>query len=234
MNKLGIKKTFCTTREAAALLGVSVGTVQLWVETGVLEAWKTIGGHRRVMRDSVDRLLHKNPENAMPDGAGTTTETARPLSILVVDDDVNLLRLYEANMARWPMAPTVMTANSAITGLLMIGAKCPDFLVADLHMPDMDGFYMLRVLRNTPELAKTTVTVVTGLDRDEIARHGGVPPGIEVLPKPIPFDRLQAIATDIVSRRPVQMSFAGSNTPVITAPHQSSLYDRYHDSRSDC
>jgi excisionase family DNA binding protein len=218
MKKFDIKKTFCTTREAAELLGVSVGTVQLWVETGVLEAWKTIGGHRRVMRDSVDRLLHKNPENAAPAATGVTSEVAKPLSILVVDDDVNLLRLYEANMSRWPMAPTVMTANSAITGLMMIGANCPDFLVADLHMPDMDGFYMLRVLRNTPELANTTVTVVTGLDREEIARHGGVPAGIEVLPKPIPFDRLQAIATDIASRRDVQMPVASSTT-AINAPH---------------
>ena len=220
MKRLDIKKTFCTTREAAELLGVSVGTVQLWVETGVLEAWKTIGGHRRVMRDSVDRLLHKNPDAAAPSsGAGATSDAARPLSILVVDDDVNLLRLYEANMSRWPMAPTVMAANSAITGLLMIGAKCPDFLIADLHMPDMDGFYMLRVLRNTPELVDTTVTVVTGLDRDEIARHGGVPAGIEVLPKPIPFDRLQAIATEIVSRRHFQNSIAASSTPAAKAPH---------------
>jgi excisionase family DNA binding protein len=55
-----IEKTFCTTREAAALLGVSIGTVQLWVESDLLQAWKTAGGHRRVLRDSVDRLLHKS------------------------------------------------------------------------------------------------------------------------------------------------------------------------------
>ena len=36
-----IEKTFCTTREAADLLGVSVGTTQLWVENGLLAAWKT-------------------------------------------------------------------------------------------------------------------------------------------------------------------------------------------------
>jgi excisionase family DNA binding protein len=210
----GIKKTFCTTREAAVLLGVSVGTVQLWVETGVLEAWKTIGGHRRVMRDSVDRLLHKNTDHTLtPQQTDGAQAVLRPLSILVVDDDVNLLRLYEANMTRWPMAPTVMTANSAITGLLMIGSKCPDFLVTDLHMPDMDGFYMLRVLNSTPELANTTVTVVTGLDHEEIAHHGGLPAGIEVLPKPIPFDRLRAIATDIVNRGHFQVPPVNRGTP---------------------
>jgi DNA-binding response OmpR family regulator len=113
------------------------------------------------------------------------------------------------------MAPTVMAANSAITGLLMIGAKCPDFLVTDLHMPDMDGFYMLRVLNSTPELANTTVTVVTGLDREEITQHGGLPTGIEVLPKPIPFDRLRAIATDIVSRGHFQVPTVSRSLPQV-------------------
>jgi len=46
----------CTTREAAELLGVSLRTVQLWVDSGVLQAWKTAGGHRRVSRQSIDAL----------------------------------------------------------------------------------------------------------------------------------------------------------------------------------
>ena len=202
MEPMEIKKTFCTTREAAVLLGVSVGTVQLWVETGVLSAWKTVGGHRRVMRDSVDRLLHKKPDGSpAPDALAAAAPENRPLSILVVDDDANLLRLYQENMSRWPMTPSITLASSAITGLLMIGANCPDLLVTDLRMPDMDGFYMLRVLRNTPELANTTVAVVTGLDTDEIERHGGLPAGIEILTKPVQFTRLQAIAADIVKKK---------------------------------
>eukprot|EP01036_Dinobryon_divergens_P016193 gene16192-21946_t len=47
---MAIEKTFCTTREAASRLGISIGTVQLWVEKGLLSAWKTEGGHRRVTR----------------------------------------------------------------------------------------------------------------------------------------------------------------------------------------
>ena len=46
----------CTTREAAELLGVSLRTVQLWVDSGALQAWKTAGGHRRVSRQSIDAL----------------------------------------------------------------------------------------------------------------------------------------------------------------------------------
>lgn len=48
-----------TSTEAARLLGVSVSTAQLWMESGVLESWKTPGGHRRARRSAVLSLLNK-------------------------------------------------------------------------------------------------------------------------------------------------------------------------------
>lgn len=203
-----VNKTFCTTREAATLLGVSVGTVQLWVENGLLKAWKTAGGHRRVIRDSVDELLRANKSHALTApieptqvAANIQTNTASPrrLKILVLDDDLLALRLYKANLLRWPMAPEVTIASDAIDALIMIGENQPDLLVTDLRMPGMDGFNMLRVLRTRPNLENTTIVVVSGLDAADIQARGGVPANIEILPKPIPFERLQAIGTGIVA-----------------------------------
>ncbi len=201
-----VEKTFCTTREAATLLGVSVGTVQLWVENGLLQAWKTSGGHRRVMRDSVERLLRKQPPAQKANDTEVLTASSRRLSILVVEDDPALLRLYEVNMSRWPMAPKVMCIDNAFAALLLMGRGGPDLLITDLHMPEMDGFGMLRVLHKAPEMANTTIVVVSGLDATEIAERGGVPEGIEVLPKPIPFARLLSIATGIVNQSRFQLA----------------------------
>lgn len=203
MPEATVEKSFCTTREAAALLGVSVGTVQLWVESGLLQAWKTAGGHRRVLRDSVDRLLHRKPAPSPVD----VVPAVRPrrLRVLVVEDDANLLRLYQANMSRWPMAPEVTIVDNAVSALVLMGRNCPDLLVTDLHMPGMDGFNMLRVLRASPDFAKTTIVVVSGLDAAEVEERGGIPPDIEILPKPIPFNRLLAIATGIVNQGRFQL-----------------------------
>gem|GEM_PF-6334869 len=33
------QSAYCTTREAAQLLGISLRTAQLWVENGQLDAW---------------------------------------------------------------------------------------------------------------------------------------------------------------------------------------------------
>jgi len=46
----------CSPGEAAKILGVSPKTIQLWVDSGILAAWKTVGGHRRVTVESVERL----------------------------------------------------------------------------------------------------------------------------------------------------------------------------------
>jgi excisionase family DNA binding protein len=202
-------KTFCTTREAATMLGVSVGTVQLWVESGLLNAWKTAGGHRRVMRDSVLGLLHKESGPgasqaavpAPPVLAAPDEQRPRRLGVLVVEDDPVLLRLYEATIKKWPMAPELTLAPNGLTALLKLGSYSPDLLITDLNMSQLDGFEMLRVIRSTPSLDATTIVVVSGLDAAMIASRGGVPPGIEVLPKPIPFERLKAIAMSLVNER---------------------------------
>ena len=192
MPPIPVEKSFCTTREAATLLGVSVGTVQLWVGSGLLQAWKTPGGHRRVLRDSVESLLHKKPA---PSGLPQeTVPVQRRMRVLVVEDDANLLRLYGAQIARWPLATDVTLVDNSINALLHMGRGGPDLLISDLHMAGMDGFGMLKVLHEAPEMAYTKVVVVTGLDADEVKARGGVPPGVEVLAKPIPFARLLSIA----------------------------------------
>ena len=206
MSSSRVEKSFCTTREAATLLGVSVGTVQLWAESGLLQAWKTAGGHRRVIRESVEKLLHK-PQAQSPvrrdadidPHSALMPNTDRRLQVLVVEDDPNLLLLYETHIAGWPMAPQLVVANNAFVALMIMGRACPDLLITDLRMPGMDGFVMLNALRKAPEASNTRIVVVTGLDRSEIEARGGLPPDMEILGKPIPFDRLQRIASEVCS-----------------------------------
>ena len=202
MRATNIEKSFCTTREAAALLGVSVGTVQQWADKGLLKAGKSAGGHRRVLRDSVDSLLR--------DGLPALIATApvaeqlpvnpRRLRVLVVEDEPALLRLYQVKLSNWPMQPEVRISTDGFEALLRMSECWPDLLIVDLQIPHINGFAMLKILSETPEMARATIVVVTGLDAEVIKERGGVPPRVEVLPKPIPFDRLQAIAAGIAQQ----------------------------------
>lgn len=53
---LGPGARMLTTREAALRLGVSLRTVQLWVEADILPAARTPGGHRRIPYNAVEAL----------------------------------------------------------------------------------------------------------------------------------------------------------------------------------
>lgn len=197
-------KTFCTTREAAALLGVSLTTAQNWVESGLLEAWKTGGGHRRISRDSVSKLLiDSSARRSVERSWGQTAQDAKreKLRILVVEDHVSLLRLYQIRMSVWSMSPIVDTAQDGIEGLVKIGLKCPDLLVTDLQMPHLDGFQMVRTLRSMPACEAMEIVVVSGVSEADIAEAGGLPPGVTIFPKPVPFGRLEEIALRVLERK---------------------------------
>lgn len=195
-----IEKTFCTTREAADLLGVSVGTAQLWVENGLLTAWKTPGGHRRVMRNSVEKLLHTKVDPTLTAATAMPQAQETPgLKILVLEDDRSLLRLYQTMLAQWPMSPQVIAVDNGIEALLLLERERPDLLITDLSMTGVDGFQMLRILKTNTDHAGMAIVVVSGLDATDIAAQGGIPEGIPILPKPIPFARLQAIALAVAN-----------------------------------
>lgn len=189
MSKSAADAEFCSTRDAAELLGVSTKTAQLWVESGVLQAWKTPGGHRRIRRSSVDALLL---ERQRASGVPTTQTTEqRRFKILTVDDDPQIQRLYELNFSAWELPMQHLTANNGFEGLLLIGEHAPDVLITDLQMPGMDGFRMLESLRKSRTHQLTHIIIVSGLGAAEIRDRGGVPEGVELFGKPVAFDRLQ-------------------------------------------
>ena len=115
---------YCSTKEAAAVLGVSHRTVQLWVENGTLQAWRTAGGHRRITLESVNRLVEGRRiaiAAHAPPPAAPTASASSTRRVLVVDDDPLMLRLYELEMAGWGMDLDVVKANNGFEALIRIG-----------------------------------------------------------------------------------------------------------------
>lgn len=195
---------FFSTKEAAAILGVSHRTVQLWVENGTLQAWRTAGGHRRITVESVNRVVEgrRAAIGGVPAAAGAAAP-AIPASngrrVLIVDDDPLMLRLYELEMAGWGMHLDLIKAHNGFEALIRIGESKPDLLVSDLNMPGMDGFRMIRTLREDTGTVGMHVIVVSGLDRGTI-KAMGLPSDIPVFPKPVPFGELRVAVESGLAR----------------------------------
>lgn len=190
---------YCTTREAAEMLGVSLRTAQLWTESGLLEAWKTEGGHRRISRASVQRLLAGERVPRSVPVAGER-RIAR-MKILVVEDDVVLLKLYKTVIANWGLPLDVSVAGNGVEGLILVGRDTPDLMITDLAMPGMDGFELIRSLATSSFREGMEIVVVTGLDAADVEARGGLPDGVRLFPKPVPFAELRAIVAGMLERR---------------------------------
>jgi excisionase family DNA binding protein len=193
------KTAYCTTREAAEMLGVSLRTVQLWVESGLLEAWKTDGGHRRINRTSVQRLLDGDVKPRHWDAAPARQDER--IKVLVAEDDSALLKLYKTVIGNWNLPIDTITASNGVDGLIRVGRDAPDLMITDLAMPDLDGFQMIHLLAATSYREGMDIVVISGLDPAEIEARGGMPKGVRIFPKPVPFDQLRAICAGMIERR---------------------------------
>jgi CheY-like chemotaxis protein len=94
-----------------------------------------------------------------------------PTRILVVDDyPVSLTLLTHLFRDDYQ----VLTATDGETALRICRSKpSPDLVLMDVMMPDMDGFEVVRRMRETPEAAHIPVIFVTGLT-DDAARLRGM------------------------------------------------------------
>ena len=184
---------YLSTRQAAHRLGVSLGTVQNRVESGALEAWKTTGGHRRIPVTAVEALLARRRQ-------GVSGGDSQRMDILITEDDATLQALYQMTIDGWELPIDLRIASTGFDGLLQVGQKVPDILIADLMMPGMDGFEMIRQLRANPALSRMDIMVVSAIDREEILARG-LPPDVTIFGKPIPFHEIKGFVLGRMASR---------------------------------
>jgi len=70
----------------------------------------------------------------------------------------------------------MLEAKDGLTGLAMARAHMPDLILLDIQMPVMNGFLVIRELRNDPKLVKIKTIAVTSFamkgDREKALQAG--------------------------------------------------------------
>jgi CheY-like chemotaxis protein len=81
--------------------------------------------------------------------------------VLLVDDDPDLLVLYQEILGQLPSHPEILTTSSGSRALAMLEAEPFRLLICDLKMPKMDGLQVLSIVRRKyPELRTVVLTSV--------------------------------------------------------------------------
>jgi excisionase family DNA binding protein len=203
---LAIDNKTLTTREAAEMLGVSLRTVQLWVEAGVLSAWKTQGGHRRVSMESIEKVLSErevisNLKSNSRRRLASSKNTASTLSVLIAEDNEVYRDLLEFYFENIDIPVNLTFVEDGFECLISLGKQLPDIIITDLNMPKISGFDLIRHLVSDDTYNHLEIIALTGLTPEDVNDKGGLPERVKVFYKPFSFKQLEAIVGDLIKHK---------------------------------
>lgn len=140
-----------------------------------------------------------------------------PEKILVVDDDVDTLRLVGLMLQR--QGYQIVAANNGTQALSLAQNENPDLILLDIMMPDMDGYEVTRRLRSSAATASTPIIMFTAKSQvdDKVA---GFEAGVDdYLTKPTQPRELFAHVKAVLAR-------GGKSRP--STPMESTPRERGH------
>lgn len=85
--------------------------------------------------------------------------------ILVIEDDVNALRLLEYTLEQGGYQ--VLTATNGLEGLKKAQDEHPDLIILDIMLPGLDGYEVCQQLRRQSETAIAPILMISAKARQE-------------------------------------------------------------------
>jgi DNA-binding NtrC family response regulator len=117
-----------------------------------------------------------------------------PAAVLIVDDDPGMRSGLECSFERhgWQ----VQTAGCAKEGVAKFAERRPPLVVTDVRMPDEDGFYVMRRVRECdPTAGVILLTAYGSIPKAVAAMKSGA---CDYLVKPVAFEELEAAARRVL------------------------------------
>lgn len=107
--------------------------------------------------------------------------------ILIIDDDPSLLRLVEQTLSL--AGGRVYTATNGLEGLNQFYVHQPDLVILDIMMPDVDGFEICRLIRQS---SNVPIIMLTALGQEKDIVRGFECGADDYVTKPFSSDVLVA------------------------------------------
>jgi serine/threonine protein kinase len=116
---------------------------------------------RPVSMDAVVWQLRAVKEEITRHAAEPAPSTALPLSVLIVDDDVDIARLVALYVKQAAPSAEIVLAADAQQALDQFRKKAPRLVFLDLNMPKMSGFELFTYLRGVHLVDASTVVAMS-------------------------------------------------------------------------
>ncbi|KQS48811.1 MULTISPECIES: hybrid sensor histidine kinase/response regulator [Flavobacterium] len=133
------------------------------------------------------------------------TEFLKDKRILIVDDDAMQLSLMKEIFANYPVKVTTLVDAAKVRNLLE--HEQFDLVLSDIQMPNIDGFELVRIIRNNnnPEIAAIPVIALSGkrnLNPEDFTSKGFT----AFHPKPLRLEELLLLMKSIFNGKPVDVA----------------------------
>jgi excisionase family DNA binding protein len=154
---------YLSTRQSAKILQVSLGTVQKMVELGELIAWKTRGGHRRILSSSLEQQLQRR-KRAMRQ---KTSQNCIAMGIFRrAENSHDLLE----SIQNWQLKVEMEVAIDSLEGLMKAVSIAPDLIFLDALIPPVEQVHLIHYLSKNKDTQRIPILVDEGF----IKLHPGV------------------------------------------------------------
>lgn len=164
MPRLAKSEEFTSTVQASKALGVAVRTVQLWVDAGILPAWRSVGGHRYICRSAVNSLLESLKKNDKSIRKKDIISSTFGLRFLLISPDTGV-QMAASRFACDARATSITITDCASKGLIHLGQSRFNLIVLDLSIDNVDIVELLKFLRNEmAERGKYLLLAIPPLD----------------------------------------------------------------------
>ena len=129
--------------------------------------------------------------------------TSSEETILVIDDDIDILALLEMSLASDGF--NVITADNGVSGLESAKTEQPDLILLDVMMPQMDGLEVIKRLKADTETRAIPVLWLTAKTQTEDKLRGLEIGGDDYITKPFDLREVTARINAVLGRtRPVK------------------------------
>jgi CheY-like chemotaxis protein len=185
-----------STFAIAEMLHVDPGSVANWIDRGLLNAYRTPGGHRRVGTEDLVSFLR---EHRMPVPAQLQHG---PVRVLVVDDEPGVTQLIARAIRSAHPDYEVVEAHDGFQAGTLVATLKPDCVLVDLRMPGIDGYEVCRMIKSQPETRHAQVIAMTAYPSPDSEERVLACGARACLDKPLDIDALLDFVETALSAEP--------------------------------
>jgi excisionase family DNA binding protein len=175
-----------TVFQASRYCNVSSKTIINWIDAGHIEAYRTVGGHRRIKQSDLEAFMRKQGI-PIPEGE-LLMERKR---ILIVDDDPIIVETLVQALEEDEHDYEIISASDGFEAGLQVTHFKPHLLILDIMMPDIKGFEVCKRIKADEQTRDTKIIVLSAYLDDEKFKKMKENGADVCFSKPLPLPQLK-------------------------------------------